>query len=209
MYYGFYTFEGIIVHVQVLQRFPYPGNHSSQVLQVTHLFNLLDLGKEIIEVELVFGYFFLIILQKENLRSKLNHTIYDLNSQIKHQQQLAPILVDLLKRTKLQVQKGLTIPEQGRIARDDTDKVPILFRDIARKSGLNLKRFRLDLKSFEANSGFLEVNMVLHGRVSRFQRFLKRLYEVSYVKKIERIIIRTLKGKNFNELELYVTLIRE
>ena len=50
---GLYALEGIIVDVDVLQCFAYTGNHACQVLDVTHLLDLLNLGIEVVEVELV------------------------------------------------------------------------------------------------------------------------------------------------------------
>lgn len=158
---------------------------------------------------IILAYLLLIIHPYEKTRTQLDDEIDDLKAQVKEQQVLAPILMDILKRTKIQVPEGLSFPEKTKIARDDTDKIPMVFQDIAQMSNLNLKRFKLDLKSFANDSGLLEVNIVLNGRLFHFQSFLKRLYEVSYVGNIERIIIRTVQGEKDPEFELNVSLARE
>lgn len=56
---GFDAFEGVVVDVEVFDSFTDSGDHRSEVLEVTHFFDLRDLGKEVVEVELVFSYFFL------------------------------------------------------------------------------------------------------------------------------------------------------
>ena len=50
---GFDALEGIVVDVHVLQRLAHAGNHAGQVLEVTHLLDLLNLVVEVGEVKLV------------------------------------------------------------------------------------------------------------------------------------------------------------
>ena len=58
-YDGFDTLEGVIVDVDVFQRLADAGNHRGKILDVTHLLDLLDLGVEVVEVELVLTDFLL------------------------------------------------------------------------------------------------------------------------------------------------------
>ena len=53
------SLEGIVVDVEILDLLAYPRNHRSQILDVTHLLDLLDLTHEIVEVELVLAEFLL------------------------------------------------------------------------------------------------------------------------------------------------------
>ena len=50
------AFEGIVVNLDILQRFADTGNHRGELLEVAHLLNLTYLLEEIVKVELVLGY---------------------------------------------------------------------------------------------------------------------------------------------------------
>ena len=51
--YRFYALECIIINVNIFQCLAHTGNHACQIFQITHLFDLLHLRKEVVEVELV------------------------------------------------------------------------------------------------------------------------------------------------------------
>ena len=50
---GLDALEGVVVNVDVLDGFAYTGNHAGQLLEVTHLLDLLNLTHEVVEVKLV------------------------------------------------------------------------------------------------------------------------------------------------------------
>ena len=54
---GLYTLEGVVVDVEVLDLLTHTGNHTHEVLDVSHLLDLGDLCEEVVEVELVAGEF--------------------------------------------------------------------------------------------------------------------------------------------------------
>ncbi len=56
---GFNAFKSVIINIQVFNGFAHTGDHSHQILDVPHFFDLLNLFQKIIEVELIFGNFLL------------------------------------------------------------------------------------------------------------------------------------------------------
>ncbi len=52
-------FESVLGKFHVLDGFANPWNHAEQILHVAHLFDLLDLFEEVLQIELVFGDFLL------------------------------------------------------------------------------------------------------------------------------------------------------
>ena len=52
---GLYALEGVVVHVHILESLAHSRNHGCEVLDVTHLLDLLDLVIEIPKGELVLG----------------------------------------------------------------------------------------------------------------------------------------------------------
>ena len=158
---------------------------------------------------IILTYLVLVIHPYEKTRVSLDQELYVLNERVKEQKALAPILIKLLKRSEIKMPVGLPFPEKKKVTRDGTDRIPMVFQELAQKSNLKLKGFGMDLKSFANDSGFLEVRIVLNGLLSDFQTFIKRLYDVPYVENIERLIIRTVQGEKVPEFELNVSLVRE
>ena len=50
---SFDALEGIVLDIDILERLPDTRDHRSEILDVTHLLDLLDLGEEVIEVKLI------------------------------------------------------------------------------------------------------------------------------------------------------------
>ena len=55
----FNSFKGIVVDIDIFQCFTDTGNHGSQIFDISHLFDLLDLTQEIIKIKLIAGNFLL------------------------------------------------------------------------------------------------------------------------------------------------------
>src|SRR5690606_29269073 len=82
---GFNGLESVIVDLDVLKGFTDTGDHAHQILHVPHLFDLLDLVPEVVEIEFIFadftlqfcGLFFVeLLLSAFHERNHVTHSQY-------------------------------------------------------------------------------------------------------------------------------------
>ena len=154
------------------------------------------------------AYILFVIYPDGKTRVSLDREINDLSARIEEHKLLAQIFKDLVKSLQLEVPEELSFPEVKQLAQNDTDRIPIVFRQIAQNSNLKLEGFRLDVKSFVNDSGFLQTDVLTKGSYIDFRNFLKNICELPFVENIDRINVRAVQDSEELEFRLYISLTR-
>jgi len=132
--------------------------------------------------------------------------IQKLEGQIEEQKMLYPLYQDLLGKLQSERPQLLPFPTEGKLPRDKIDKVPSVFSEIAKQSGLKALAVSPDLHSITSDSDTLLFNATLTGGFFEFRNYLIGLAKIPYLSHIEQIQITHIHGSRKFTLKLWLTL---
>ncbi|MEA3279217.1 MAG: hypothetical protein U9Q38_01265 [Thermodesulfobacteriota bacterium] len=136
--------------------------------------------------------------------TELDEQITSLNADIEEQKILYPVFKDLLKKALHKAPEGLPFLEKVKLKRDKTDKIALIFQELAKKSNLKIEEVVTDVDSLIDDSGFLMLNVAVKGDMFDLRNFMVKLGEVQYIEHIERIQIKTVDKSKEMRLKLWI-----
>ncbi len=136
--------------------------------------------------------------------TELDEQITSLNADIEEQKILYPVFKNLLKKARARAPEGLPFPKKVKLERDKTDKIALIFQELAKKSNLEFEEVITDVDSLIDDSGSLMLNVIMKGDMFDLRNFMVRLGEVQYIEHIERVQIRTLDKNKEIRLKLWI-----
>jgi hypothetical protein len=157
----------------------------------------------------ILAFILLAILPNHRSLAKLDREIRKISARIAEQEVLSPIFNDLLRKARLPEPAGLPFPKKAKLGPDETDKIALIFQEIARNSNLRLESVVPDVDSIIDGSGYLMVNLTIRGRFFDFRRFLIQLGELPYLEDLGQIKIDAIQGSDELEYRLKIWLTKE
>ncbi len=175
-------------------------------------FNLTSLPPKSLLRVIFFGggvllFVLLAILPSLKESKALDNQIVDINARIKERQLLTPVYDSLLKKSKMQPPAGLDVVPLKKLKRNETDKVALVFQEMARQNKLILADYAPEIQSLIGDAETVKVNVLLKGEFIDLQPFLNQLCQLPYLVKMEEIAIKSVK--NTKEMRLRLWLARE
>lgn len=151
----------------------------------------------------------LIVIALYPLNKSLSHQdmeIRKLEGQIGEQRMLYPLYQELLRKLESEGPQRLPFPAKGTLPRDKIDKIPSVFSEIAKQSGLKALAVSPDLHSITSDSDTLMLNATLTGGFFEFRNYLIGLAKIPYLAHIEQIQITHIHGGRKFRLEIWLAL---
>lgn len=129
---------------------------------------------------------------------KLDQKINRFKSEVEEEKYLIPVYESLKNKIKGKDAMPLLYPSKESIARADTDRIFMTFRDIAKKAGMDVVSVVPNINSLAGSIKFLSVNVIVRGNYFNFHKFLNSAGAVPYLEHIEEIEIQqTPEGREY------------
>lgn len=157
----------------------------------------------------ILAFILLTIIPYQKTLVNLDKKIKTVSARIEEQKRLSPLFKDLLKKAGHKEPKLLTFPKRAKLARNNTDIITPVFREIAQKSNLTIESIIPDINSIIGNSGFLMIKLVMKGNFFNLRNFLVELYKIPYIDHAEQIKIQTVQGSEDLKFRLKICLAME
>ena len=136
--------------------------------------------------------------------ANLDRKISNIKSRLDEQDKLNPVYKSLGKNVQQKVSKVLPFPAKEKLSRKSIDLFPAVFRDMAKKAGMDVISISPDLNSLSDNSAFLIINTVIRGDFFNFRKLLINLGEVPYSENVEEIQIQ--QNQDIMEFKMKIRL---
>lgn len=129
---------------------------------------------------------------------KLDQKISRFKGGVEEEKYLLPVYESLKTKSKDKGPGLLPFPLKRGIPKEQTDTIFTTFRDIAGKSGMDIVSIIPNINSLIGNSRLLSVNIILHGNLINFRKFLTGTGDVPFLESIDEIDIQqTKEGKEY------------
>ena len=138
----------------------------------------------------------------------MNKDINKLQYQIEEQKGLASIYSMLTKSISSKELVVLPNPPKTVLPLRDANKFQDAFKDLARKSGLTTVSLTPDLTSLASSSAYLLHNAVVKGEFVNLRKMLIGLGNISYIDKIDEIIIRQQSDAMEFKIKIWIAISR-
>ncbi len=148
------------------------------------------------------AFVFLVLYPNHQRIAEYKMEIKELENRIETHKTIIPVYTELVKRVRFNTANGLVLPDKTGIGIDQTNELKMMLRKIAASCKLELNSMIPDARSYTEEAGKLRVDAKFSGDFFNFQELLKKIGEVPYLAKIERIQIYTDKGKKSIHLKL-------
>ncbi len=116
---------------------------------------------------------------------ELDKKIAALQYQVKEQNLLFPLFVQLLQRSRQEASPTLPGPEPKKLPRGETAALTAMFRDIAGQNNIVVESLRPDVESLISASGRFKMLAELSGGFYDLRSFLIEFGSIPYVEEIE------------------------
>lgn len=154
----------------------------------------------------ILGFVVFAIYPNQKSLASLDMEIERIEDQIKEQKILFPVYENLLKKVKFKKPGAFPFPTRARLGRHETERIPLILGEKARKSNVSLVDVIPDVGSLREGSEVLALNMLIKGDLLDFRNFLIHLGEIPYVKNIQEIKIQPVEGAKEFRLKVSVAL---
>jgi hypothetical protein len=138
----------------------------------------------------------------------MNKDINKLQYQIEEQKGLASIYSMLTKSISSKELIVLPNPTKTVLPLRDANKFQDAFKDLARKSGLTTVSLTPDLTSLASSSAYLLHNAVVKGEFVNLRKMLIGLGNISYIDKIDEIIIQQQSDAMEFKIKIWIAISR-
>jgi hypothetical protein len=118
---------------------------------------------------------------------ELDRKMVTFQYQVKEQNLLFPLFVQLLQRSREEAPPLLPAPNPKKLPRGETEPLTTLFRDIAMKNNIAVKSLRPDVESLIASSGRFKMLAELSGGFYDLRNFLIQFGGIPYLEEIEHL----------------------
>ena len=142
----------------------------------------------------VLAFILLGIYPNQKKLASLDKETNKISGQIEKHKILFPLYKNLLDEVRRKDLDVLPFPKKTKFAPDKTDRITFVFREIAKKSNLEVVSVAPDVKSMDNEAGLLLINTSLKGDFFSFRKFLIELGKVSYLERIEEIQVQAAQG---------------
>jgi len=175
------------------------ANRSRKIPSTTIIYLLVYAGV-ILAFTAVVLYPFHTSLSQQDVR------IRKLEGQIEKQKILHPFYQELVKKLRSQRHKQLPFPPEGKLPRDKIDKLPSIFREIAKRSGLQPLAVSPDIQSIAGNPDTLLLTAAVKGDFFTFRNYVIELGTIPYLVHIEQLQINPVYGSRKFRLKMRIAL---
>lgn len=135
--------------------------------------------------------------------------IASLNVRLEEQKVLSPIFKDLIKKVRIKKTLDLPFPKKEKLSQDETEIIPLIIKEISKKSNIKFEKAVPDVESAIGGSGLLRIDVNLKGGFSNLRNFLLRLNELPYLEHIEKIRIRIENESHELQFDLKIWMAQE
>jgi len=132
----------------------------------------------------------LAVLPSYRYIGELDKRIDRTGQRIEAEKRLLPLYQELVKRSKVDVQRKLPLPDRTSIPRGDVDMMPSIFAGIGVKSGMEVISASPDVMSLSTGQTLVLVNAAIRGNFFNYRKFLVELGKLPYIDRIEEIQIQ-------------------
>jgi hypothetical protein len=139
----------------------------------------------------------------------LDGEIAAIQDRAEEQKILLPLFQTLLKKGKTYQPQKLQMPVKAKLKREETNRIPTIFRDMAQQSNLVLESAMPDVSSLVSNIGHLKVEVLARGGFFDTREFLLRVLALPYLEQVEQVRMQAINGFDEIELRLKVWLAQE
>ncbi len=157
----------------------------------------------------ILAFILLAIIPYQKALVNLDKEIKSITARIEEQKIFFPFFKDLLKKARYKDPELLPFPKRAKLARNNTDIIASVFREIAQKCNLKIESIIPDINSVIEDSGILMINLFMKGDFFDFRNFLIGLYKIPYLEHTEQIKIQTVQGSKELEFRLKICLAQE
>lgn len=146
------------------------------------------------------------IFPASNYSNRLEQKIKTLQFQLGVQESLMPLYEMLKKELKQMDSRVLPFPETCGLAKEKTDDIFTLLRDIAKESNMAVISIVPNLESIAKYPGFLSVSTVFRGEYFDFRKLLIDLGKIPYLEYVGSIDIQQAKNTKEFKVNIWIRL---
>lgn len=146
------------------------------------------------------------IFPTHNYSNRLEQRIKTLQFQLGVQESLMPLYEMLKKELKQMESRVLPFPEPSGLAKEKTDDIFILLRDIAKGSNMEVISIVPNLESIAKYPGFLSVSTVFRGEYFDFRKLLIDLGGIPYLEYVGSIDIQQARKTKEFKVNIWIRL---
>ncbi|MCK5544354.1 MAG: hypothetical protein KAI35_03995 [Desulfobulbaceae bacterium] len=154
----------------------------------------------------ILAFCLLAILPNKTALIDLNKKIHIGEARLNAQQILFPLYENIKEKAQLKTSEIFSAPEKTKLSREERERIPAIFREIAGNCTLKFKEAIPDISSLSGASRLLTVNLGVEGDFINFRDFLIQLYKVPFLEHIEQIEIHRIEDSILLELNMKILL---
>jgi hypothetical protein len=145
------------------------------------------------------------IIPMQRSLSGLDEDIKQSQFKIEEQRNLLPLYASL-KKSLERKDKGtvLPFPKKAGLPKEQIGRIPVAFRDVARRANMNVVSISPELNSLSVGSQTMLVNMIVKGNFLGLRKLLVGLGSIAFVDYIEEIHVKS--GLNSMEVDMKVRI---
>lgn len=137
-------------------------------------------------------------------KAQLDQEITTLKPRIAEQKIFLPFYQNIKEQLEATTQNNTSPPIKSAIALQYIDRLPELFEKKASACHLKLERFTPDINSISDNQELMRNDLCVKGNFFSFRRFLLEICNLSFLKGIEHLDIRSMTDSEDLELHLRI-----
>ena len=133
------------------------------------------------------------------------HETSFLKDKIEEQKILSPIFEDLSQKAQFQNPGTLPFPSSEKLARNDTEKITPIIREVVGANDFLLEDIDADIESLTTEPGMLKMTIQMTGAFQKLRKLLLDLGTLPYLEHIEVIQINSFGTKNKIKLTIWIS----